>query len=86
MKVTKSFIRLWVSQMLENQSFLNDKRLNNAIVGGASSADLDALKNFLMIYADHANSSAEADYFNKDYKSSIVDVIKMILDGDFIVE
>jgi len=88
MKLPKYFFEMWVSQMLQNKGFLNDQRLNNsAIVGNASLGDLNALRELLIIYIDHANTVEQlSNYSDTNYKDSIHEVISMIDKGEFLVE
>lgn len=64
MKLTKSFIKLWVAQMLANPALLQDSRVTGDLVGDASRGDLPGLRKLLAIYQDHIDTPRMPTYFN----------------------
>jgi hypothetical protein len=50
---TKSFIKLWVSQMVTNNAFIQDDRINSNNIGLASAGNLLSLREILNVYADY---------------------------------
>ena len=86
MKITKSFLKMWVLQMLQNSSFLNDPKLTGDMVGAAVSGDLNSLQNMLTIYLPHAEVSVTRNGFpTLPTNDSVQDVIDLITDKHFEV-
>ena len=61
---TKSFIRLWVSQMVTNNAFIQDERITNENIGSASRGELDALREILEVFADYIDKPVPQEAYN----------------------
>lgn len=53
MRITKSFLTMWICQIIENKKILNDHRITGELVGKASSGDIEGLQELLVIYMDY---------------------------------
>lgn len=50
---TKSFIKLWVTQMCNNKAFITDTRITSENIGDASTGNLESLREILNVYKDY---------------------------------
>ena len=48
----KSFFKIWLSQIVANNAFIQDCRITSDNIGRASAGDLPSLRDILVVYAD----------------------------------
>lgn len=54
----KSFFKIWLSQIVANNAFIQDCRITSDNIGRASAGDLPSLRDILVVYANYIDLPA----------------------------